>query len=64
MNEMFFGLGRTWLAAIVVIIGVTVLFAMGKVSADQWKGIIEWVFGLAAAKSAVVGVAGKIKAKE
>jgi len=61
MKELFGGVGRTWLMAVVVIVGVTVLFGFGKVNADQWKSIIEWVFALAAAKSAVVGVAGKIK---
>ena len=64
MSELFGGLGRTWLMAVIVIIGVTVLFAMGKVQADQWKSIVQWVFGLATAKSTAVGVAGKIKNKE
>lgn len=64
MKEMFFGLGRTWALAVVVIVGATVMFGIGKVDAGQWQEIIQWVFGLAAAKSAVVGVAGKIKSKE
>lgn len=64
MQELFNGVGRTWAMAVIVIVGVTVLFALGKVDAEQWKGIVQWVFGLATAKSAAVGVAGKIKSKE
>lgn len=64
MTELFNGVGRTWMMAVIVIVGVTVLFGLGNVDAEQWKEIVQWVFGLATAKSAVVGVAGKIKGKE
>jgi len=59
-HEMFWGLGRTWTAALSVILLVTVILLVGRITADTWKELLIMAFGAGAAKSTAVGVAHKI----
>lgn len=51
MNGEFLRLGRTWWMTLVIIVGATVMFGMSQLTADQWLGLVKWVFTAATAKS-------------
>ena len=54
MNE-FLGIGRTWWMAILLILGTTIMFAMGKLTVEQWQSMVQWAFTIAGGKSAIIG---------
>lgn len=62
MNDstFFFGLGRSWAAIFLVVIGVTVALIMKAIDADFWWEVVKWALAFGVGKSAVVGAAGKI----
>jgi len=61
MGTEFWGIGRTWLVAILILVATSVLTGMGVLDIDSWKEMVKWVFTVAGGKSLAVGVAGKIK---
>jgi hypothetical protein len=60
MEGELWGLGKTWWMAILLIVVASVMLFTGKFDPDQWKNMVEWIFALAAGKSAAVGVAKNI----
>lgn len=64
MNTELFGVGRTWLVAIVLIVGATVLMFAGKIDQTIWQNMVYFAFGGGAAKSTLVGVAGALPKKK
>lgn len=65
MNDgELWGIGRTWLAFGLVTICVTVALALGSVTPDFWRGMVEWLFAFAAGKSALCGAIGKLGGKQ
>lgn len=61
MNGELFGIGRTWLVAVLVIVGTTIMFGMNKITADVWKEMTTWALTVAGGKSALVGAVSAIK---
>lgn len=61
MKDELFGIGRTWLMVMVVIVGATVMFGMGKITAQMWQDILTWMVTVGGGKSAIVGTASVIK---
>jgi len=41
------------LMAVLLLIGATVLVALGKMTVDDWKSFAQWVFGIYAGSTAV-----------
>jgi len=60
-DEMFFGLGRTHSTVLLVIAGATVMFGMGKITAQMWQEILTWMVTVGGGKSAIVGTAKAVK---
>ena len=63
MDQEFGGFGRTWWAAIIVIVGATTMFGFDKIAVDVWKEMTIWAFSAGAVKSAIVGGAQAITKK-
>ena len=63
MDQEFGGVGRTWWAAIIVIVGATTMFGFDKIAVDVWKEMVIWSFSAGAVKSAIVGGASAITKK-
>lgn len=61
-DELFGGLGRTWLAAMVLWVLSTALFLFGKIDSSMWQQMVGMGLGIAGLKSAVVGF-GNTKGK-
>lgn len=61
MKDELFGLGRTWIMALVLIVGAFVMLSMGKINSDTFQYLITVGFGGGALKSTAVGV---MKAKK
>ena len=61
MNGELWGLGRTWWVAVILIICSSVMLAMGSLDVGAWKEMVLIAFGVGAAKSTAMGVAGKLK---
>jgi len=43
MNGELFGIGRTWWFGVAIILGVTVLTAIGEINFGQWWEVTRWI---------------------
>lgn len=64
MRGELFGVGRTWIAVLALVVLGTVMLFFDKINADMWMNIIMFVFGGGAAKSLIVGTANALGTKK
>ena len=60
-EEMFFGLGRTWTVALIMMVMSSVMVFMGKMDVDTWQSMMYASMGMGGIKSTAVGVANAVK---
>ena len=64
MKEELFGLGRTWWFGIAIILGVTVLTAVGEIDFVQWWEVTRWIAGFVIGGKTIEKVGRNWRTKE
>ena len=57
-DEMFFGLGRTFILALAVMVAATIAHALGWIEADKWSMMLTATMAAYAAKSGLKNLGG------
>lgn len=60
-KEKFWGLGRSWLMAIIIIVSTTTLAAIGQIEVGVWQDMVKWVFAAVVAKSGLQKIGEGLK---
>lgn len=64
MKKELFGIGRTWIMALVLVVLATIMLYVGKIDATLWQNMILFAFGGGAAKSIFIGTTSVLKEKK
>ena len=64
MNQELFGIGRTWLVALVLLVLSTAMLYTDKITTDIWVNIIMFAFGGGTIKSTLIGVSNTLSKKK